>query len=75
MVLPCFCYFRHIYHAAKNFTSAGTVAVVLSGTCLSIPIAQDVAALTDKLLKESPHSASMRKTPKASHSLLHSISR
>ena len=43
---------------AKNYTSAGTVGVLLAGTCLSIPAGDSIDHIVEKLKKESPRSKS-----------------
>ena len=43
---------------AKNYTSAGTVGVLLTGSCLSVPAGESIDHIVEKLRKETPKSKS-----------------
>ena len=63
------------FYTAKNYTSGGTVAVVLFGTATSVPITQNTDAWADRLRKESPSSASTKGSRRKPDSLVGSIAR
>ena len=63
------------FYTAKNYTSGGTVAVVLFGTATSIPITQNIDAWADRLRKETPSSASSKGSRRKPESLVGSIAR
>jgi len=46
------------HHTAKNFTSAGTVGILLTGTCLSLPANENIDNMVEKLKRETPKSNS-----------------
>lgn len=51
-------FYLRTYRTAKNYTSAGTVGILLTGSCLSVPAGESIDHIVDKLRKETPKSKS-----------------